>query len=241
MKLEALKTMTEQLTYPITQEQYGLLRQYLQEIGMDPDNLYQELEMSSRYAQVHRDVSYSNTMLQLHSHSFYEILCCRNSCGAEYLVGSERYRLQKGDIVFVPPGVSHRPLLPEQMAEPYIRDVLWLSEEFVHSLQRQFSVPEFYSNHSGGSLLRTAGTEWNDLGDLLRDAIKESEKALPGWEILVLSTAMTFMIRLKRAFWRRMHFPSPQRSRTCWSARWRISSRIFRTRSRSSRQHATCM
>ena len=91
--------------------------------------------MESRFVDTHQDVSFTNTSVQLHSHSFFELICCRNSCGAEYLVGAERYRLQKGDIILIPPGVSHRPLLPDEMTEPYKRYVLWISQEFLNHLQ----------------------------------------------------------------------------------------------------------
>lgn len=74
--------------------------------------------MTSRYVDTHRNTSYSNSNIQLHSHTFYELLYVSSSAGAEYLVGSERYRLQRGDIIFVPPGISHRPLLPEGMTAP---------------------------------------------------------------------------------------------------------------------------
>ncbi len=198
MKLEDLKKLSSQFRYSATQEDQDAVRDYLRTIGLDPDNLYQELEMSNPYLQAHQDVSYSNAMVQLHSHTFYEVLCCRNTCGAEYLVGSERYRLQKGDIVFVPPGVSHRPLLPEAMTEPYVRDILWFSPEFITLMEGIFSRPgRPIAGYS--SLLRTANTHWEALGQLLRDAVTESERQRSGWESAVMGTAMVFLTRLKRA------------------------------------------
>jgi len=183
----------------MTLEDTSLFHQHLRQLGMDPENMYQELEMSDRYVQIHQDTSWSNAHVQLHSHVFYEVLCCRSSCGAQYLVGSERYRLQKGDIVFVPPGVSHRPLLPEAMAEPYIRDILWLSTEFIDMMERLFPNPHRQQSSFAG-LLRTAGTQWEYLGELLRAGAQEAERQAPGWDVLVMSCAMSFMTHLKRAF-----------------------------------------
>jgi len=199
MKLEDLKRLAQRFPYPPTQSAYARLQDYLVELGLDPDNLYQELEMSDPFAQVHQDSSYSNQMLSLHSHSFYEILCCRNTCGAEYLVGAERYRLQKGDIIFVPPGTSHRPLLPVKMEEPYIRDVLWISGEFVQELRHRFDRQETREN-SHSYLLRTAGTQWEYLSGMLRQVVEEAERREEGWRIAVAGEAMTFMAHLKRAF-----------------------------------------
>jgi len=115
MKLDDLKKLTAHWSFPPASEDNHSLQTAMAELGLNPDNLYQELEMSSRFADAHRDTSSSNELLQFHSHSFYEVIYCRSSCGAEYLIGQERYRLQKGDIIFVPPGVSHRPLLPVRM------------------------------------------------------------------------------------------------------------------------------
>ena len=57
-----------------------LIRQKMMEFLSNNDrNLYQELEMESNYVDTHRDISYSNSMVQLHSHNFYEILYCHRS------------------------------------------------------------------------------------------------------------------------------------------------------------------
>ncbi len=199
MKLDDLRKLSAHIARNDGVANEDLLLQHLLQLGFDPDNLYQELEMSSPYVQAHRDISYSNANVQLHSHTFYEVLFCRNTCGAEYLVGSERYRLQKGDIVFVPPGVSHRPLLPESIPEPYIRDILWFSPEFVNLMERTFPNQHNPEKHYP-SLLRTAGTRWEDLGQQLHTAVEESEQQRPGWDTLVMGLAMTFMTQLKRAF-----------------------------------------
>lgn len=69
MKLSNLR----QLTQNVPDLQGPALQQWLQEqlssMGMDPSTIYQELEMTSRYVDTHRDVSYSNAQLQLHSHA----------------------------------------------------------------------------------------------------------------------------------------------------------------------------
>ena len=197
MKLEDLKRLTAHFSKGSPPESAAQLHEAILQLGMDPNNLYQELEMTARYAQAHRDVSYSNTILQLHSHTFYEILCCRNTCGAEYLVGTERYRLQKGDIVFVLPGVGHRPLLPEDMPEPYERDVLWVSEDLIALLRQNFGQEQTFE---GSSLLRTAGTKWAHLGQMLHDAVWEYEQQAEGADVAVMGTAILFLVQLLRAF-----------------------------------------
>ena len=181
-----------------TQPDPQQMLQLLKELGLDPKHLYQELEMSSRFVDTHRDSSWSNEQISLHSHSFYEILHCANSCGAEYLVGADRYRLQKDDIIIVPPGVSHRPLLPPAMAEPYQREVLWLSPELIQILSHLFQNADLY-RISGTRLLRTAGTKWEFLGELFRSGVREAERQQMGWETVVLGNTLQLIIYLRRA------------------------------------------
>ena len=182
-----------------TPEAQGRLQEHLRSLGIDPANLYQELEMSSRYVNTHRDTSFSNATVSLHSHSYLEIIYCRTASGVEYLVGADRYRLQRGDIVLVPPGVSHRPILPERMAEPYVRDVLWISTEFMKNIMEMFPDPgAALRDHSVP--IRTAGTRWEFLGDLFRSGVREEEERRPGWEAAVMGNTLMIFANLKRAY-----------------------------------------
>lgn len=167
-------------------------------LGLEVGSFYQELEMESPYVDTHQDISTSNAQLQFHSHTFYEMLCCRNTCGAEYLVGSERYKLQKGDIIFVPPGISHRPLLPDHLSEPYIRDVLWISEDFFQVLNQ--TTPDLlHEEFRQPFLFRTAGTKWSYICDLFRNGVVEAEQNRLGWNSIVTGNTSTILVHLVRA------------------------------------------
>ncbi len=170
----------------------------LKKLGMELGTLYQELEMESRYVDTHQDTSYSNASVNLHSHTFYELLCCRNTCGVEYLVGANRYQLQKGDIIVIAPGISHCPLLPEHMPEPYKRDVLWISTEFLLGMQRLFSEEGLYEN-TDPQLIRTAGTKWEFLAEKIHQGVLEAEQKNVGWEIAVAANTAQLIVQLRRA------------------------------------------
>ena len=96
MKLDTLQKLAKSVSNLQSPQAQEILQRQFRDMGLNPNMLYQELEMTSPYVDTHQDQSYSNAHMQLHSHTFYELLCCCNSCGAEYLVGSERYRLQEG-------------------------------------------------------------------------------------------------------------------------------------------------
>ena len=197
MKLSDIRKFTQNFPDPSSRAD-ARLNEYFRQLGINPSDFYQELEMESRFVDTHQDVTYSNSTVQLHSHAFYELLYCRSTVGVEYLVGAERYKLQKGDIVFVAPGISHRPILPEQMPEAYVRDVLWISDDFFRFATANIAVqaPEEIS-HS--TLFRTTGTRWEYIGDYFRQGVQESEEREIGWEMAVVANTLKLLTHLSRA------------------------------------------
>ncbi len=162
-------------------------------------NVYQELEMDSPYVNTHRDVSYVPESLQLHSHSFYEILYCESG-SIQYLIADKRYRIHAGDIVLVPPGVSHRPIFYDEMTEPYSRIVLWISADFLRTLSdycpddlvRRLRAQEHF-------LLRTEGTPYKYVETLFKRGVLEATEASPLWEMSLYSNTVTLLVHLCRA------------------------------------------
>ncbi len=198
MKLSDLNKLIRNLPADAQPNSPTWRNDYMRKLGLDPGNLYQELEMDSRFVNTHRDVSFANTKVNLHSHSFYEVLFCRSCQGVEYLVGTERYRLQPGDVIIVPPGLSHRPLLPEQMAVPYIRDVLWLSPEFVDQLC-QWLPGLILGAEKYTTLLHTKENVQQSIGQLFDQGVQEAEAEDDGWEFALIGNTVTLLAQLRRA------------------------------------------
>lgn len=198
MKLDDVRKLAT-MEFPQSSESQQKIHELLRSVGIDPSNIYQELEMSSQFVNTHRDTTYSSQIVSLHSHTYLEILYCHAAADVEYLVGSDRYKLQKGDIVLVAPGISHRPILPEVMPQPYIRDVLWVNADFLSSLEQIFprtSVPG--QPHS--TLIRTAGTSWEFLKDLFQAGVREEEQKKTGWEAVVVGNSLKILAYLERAY-----------------------------------------
>ena len=74
VKLSIIRDISRRFSPPTTPEELQQIQQILREEGIDFQNFYQELEMSDPYVETHRDVSYSNGQLHLHSHTFYQVL-----------------------------------------------------------------------------------------------------------------------------------------------------------------------
>ena len=198
MKLKDIRGAL-QMVHPVeSQEQHAKMVECLRQLGYDPNSFYQEMEMSSRFVETHRDVSYSGNHVQLHSHTFYELIYCRSGSEVEYLVGTERYRLQRGDIIYLPPGVSHRPILPDNMSEPYKRYVIWLNAQFVRHLMEQFPDLRSYTQFRG-NLIRTAGTRWEFLADLFRSGVQEAESNSAEQEAIIVANTIHLVAQIHRA------------------------------------------
>ncbi len=153
--------------------------------------------MAGEFVEAHHDSSFPNATVCLHSHDFYELLYCCNTCGVEYLVGTSRYRLKKGDIVWVAPGMSHRPLIPADTHAAYHRDVIWISRKFMDELVCPFASGDLGRRGRSG-LMRTAGTEWEFLGDHFHNCVRESEQKNPGWQMAMMGNVMMLVSGLSR-------------------------------------------
>lgn len=198
VKLSVLKNVLAQMALDPSRKvapSSNDLQEYLQQHGAEVDNLFQELEMSSRFVDTHRDVSYTRDVVQLHSHTFYELLYCYSG-NLQYLLGADRYRIRRGDIIMIPPGISHRPLFLEQLAEPYERYVIWFSQEYLDRVQALCPDLDFRGSYR---LLRTAGTPWESLADLFARGCLEAERCAPGWQAHVYGNTLQLLVELKRA------------------------------------------
>ena len=176
----------------------------LKRLGIELSSVYQELEMSGHFVETHMDISYGTTPVQLHSHSFYELMYCCSNSGVQYLIGTDRYTLQYGDIVIVPPEIGHRPIFPKELAEPYKRIVLWISPEFAMNFQNMImsttSVEsQLLSQTKIPQLIRTQGSHLEFLGDYFLRGLEESQNKHLGWQAALCGYTLELASRISRA------------------------------------------
>ena len=227
MKLSDSKAIFELIqSLGIQKDLSTLTKQELEELSQNPDlrnqfftllsntdrNLYQELEMDSPYVNTHRDITYHAETLQLHSHSFYEIIYCEKG-NIQYLIADKRYRIHAGDIILVPPGISHRPLFYEELIEPYTRIVLWISSEFFRSLVKLCPDETRDTIKSQEHfLLRTDGTPYKYLGAYFQRGLLEAENQAPLNELSLCGNTAVLLAHIGRALISaQCQFPSEQK------------------------------
>lgn len=194
---EVLEKMGKQKP-PKTAEEFDEIVELLRENGINISNLYQELEMSSKYVNMHKDISFRRSQISLHSHSFYEVLFCRSCDRVEYLVGSRHYKLLPGDIIIIAPGIGHTPIMPPDMQFPYERDVLWVNPDFMKKISDLF--PDSGLEMINRALvLRTRGTQWGYIGEYFTDGINESMNQKPGYDKIISAHAVLIISHVLRA------------------------------------------
>lgn len=208
---EILKLIRQAGIHP---DPYSLSRTELEALSQNPElkkklmhtlnnsslNLYQELEMDSPRVNAHRDISYAAENVQLHSHSFYEIIYCETG-NIQYLIGDKRYRIHSGDVILVPPGISHRPLFYGEMKEPYSRIVLWIHADYWDSLFKLYSNELIEQLHKKEHfLLRTESSQFKYLETLFKQCILETQNKAPLWDIALCGYTALLLSHLGRAF-----------------------------------------
>lgn len=180
--------------YPSGQKREQLLRL----MGIESSNFYQELEMDDPLVQTHQDTSYTQDVIALHSHTYYEMIFVRSG-NLQYLVGTERYRIRRGDILLVAPGISHRPLFLDTLVEPYDRYVVWMSEEFAAQVKENW--PRVRSMPDRAVMLRTAELTDNAVSvweNLFHRGVEEAQRRAAGWQAAVYANTLNILVELYR-------------------------------------------
>lgn len=195
MKLSRFKSYTKLLElYNKKQINNEVLQDAFIANGIVLSNMYQEMEMDSDTVDCLNDINYTNDTVQLHSHSFYEVLYCQSG-NIQYLLGTDRYNIIEGDIIFIPPGISHRPLYLDRLVEPYDRYVIWIDKDFIKRIEDQSD----FEILKKPLLLRTKDSGWESLKDLFKQAYVEYETKQEGYEACIMSIVIMLMTHISRA------------------------------------------
>lgn len=155
-------------------------------------------EMASRFVDAHQELSLPGEEEPPHVHPFYELVYC-TAGSIDYLVGTEHYHVNRGDLISIPPGVIHGSVSPEQSAESCRRYVLWLSQEFTQIYTSLFPTEGIPDSHFP-SLFRTAGTAPEYISDSFRQCVQECEQRHFRWEAAVFGIATELCVQLARSW-----------------------------------------
>ena len=100
---------------------------------LKPEAFDPQQEMRTPQVEIRYCLDEDSPTVDIHSHSHYELyLFCEGDL-ERYVVGSRSYRLQRGDLLLIPPMAAHHPIFQEG-ARRYQRYVLWCSQEYLSRL-----------------------------------------------------------------------------------------------------------
>lgn len=134
-----------------------------------------------------------------HYHSHYEILFYLGE-GLDYQVDSNLYHLQRGDLLLLPPYVTHHPIVrSEQKESTHERFVLWFSQEWWRSVSDITSEMEFCFNivkTKQDYLLRTTQATWNGFVNYLQTICNQLEEKKICYQVVTRASVAVFMTHL---------------------------------------------
>lgn len=167
-------------------------------------DLWKEVHMRSPYTDILYQVN-EDTMgyVSLHSHAFYEILLIRSG-NIQYLLADKRFQVQAGDILLIPPGVSHQPLFTKPLKESYERYVIWINADFWHSLCQDYPDLDFafrQCEKRGSFLLRSTRATWSPLFSTAAGILKESKEKKLNWMFCGRFSVVLLMAHISRTYY----------------------------------------
>ena len=90
--------------------------------------------MTSESFEFHHYKQDTPPTIDFHSHDFYEIYLFIDGT-VTYCIEEKTFELMTGDVLIIPPGKLHKPIINNGMS--YERMVLWLDREFIKSLDSE--------------------------------------------------------------------------------------------------------
>ena len=196
MKKDQLHQLLRSIPQPDTPEGNARIRELLLANGVDTTSLYQSMEMSSLFVDAHMDISFPGDVISPHDHNFHEMVYCLSG-GVDYLIGGQQYHLQRGDILCVPAGMTHAPLIPQQLTEPYRRYVLWISQEYFQILNSMFLGDSLHTRDLP-RLIRASGSSGEFLSQYFRRCVQECEQKQYRYDGVVFGIVTELVVQLAR-------------------------------------------
>lgn len=179
----------------ISQRERETVQSHMDYLGFDSSQQPGEYRFESRqyWYQIsgRTDVLSSANQLPMHSHTWMEIFRYTSDSRIEYLIGTRRYLLQKGDIICIPPGVCHQVLRYDPPDIPCVRDLIVVQSGFLSLIDWNSQPGEYY-------LLRTTDTMQKQMGELCEMCVRESIEQKPHWRDMVSGCVRILLTQILR-------------------------------------------
>lgn len=143
--------------------------------------------------------------LDFHTHDFYEAYLFLDG-SVTYYIEEHAYDLCAGDLLLIPPGKMHRPVISNSTAV-YERMVLWLNTSYLRTLDIDGSLFQALHTFGGdrGYLVNLSGEDLAFTVQLLNRLIRAEKAGVPGGDLCCQSLIITFLYAVCAAFGEQTH------------------------------------
>ncbi len=167
-------------------------------------NIWTEYQMEDPNVYIRTQTNTETSLpVLIHSHTFYEILFIKSG-NLHYMLGDKRFRIQGGDIILIPPGITHQPLFLEPLTEPYERYVLWIGDSFWKECAAGYPELNFAFEQClkrDSYLLRSSQATWSGLFHAAQMILNEQEQKKFGWQFASRYSAILLMTHICRTYY----------------------------------------
>ena len=176
---------------------------------------YKDIEMNSSFIDAHDMIDSEKDTVTLHNHGFYEIIFCKSG-NIQYLIEDKRYNIQNGNIIIIPPGASHRPLLRETSKENYHRTVIWINSNFYNQCSKMLKLTEKVEHDpmlNGHYVLQTSGTLYLQVEQIIELLLQEKTHPNPSSEFYCYSLFVQLYCLFYRAHcYKNVSYSKPEKT-----------------------------
>lgn len=164
-----------------------------------PNSWVHKQYMSERDFEIEHAVDDHYHDIAPHYHEFYELFLFIGG-HVDYIVDDGLFRLQRGDLLIIPPSVIHNPIFRD-FDEHYDRFVLWVSAQCMQRLIRQDPDLGIFRREDKRRmyLFRSPGAAWNSLNGSFLTLYRTCEQRGPCWKSEFFSTLLHVMAAYNRA------------------------------------------
>lgn len=177
----------------ISRKQQEAVQAHMDHLGFGSMGTLGEYESARHWEHITAawDVLGTSSQLPMHSHTFMEIFRYTSDSRVEYLIGTHRYLLQKGDIICIPPGTCHQVLRYEPETVPCVRDLIAISPSFLEYIGWN-SPPDQYF------LLRATDEKLTYLGELCATCVREYQAKESRWRDMLAGSIQILLAQIVR-------------------------------------------
>lgn len=155
--------------------------------------------------------------IQAHSHNYYEFYFFLEG-NVEMLIDKHSYALQYGDVILIPPGVSHK-VTVKNMETPYRRFVFWISKEYSRRLEQHsedFVYLQKYAQQQKKYVFHNDRVTANGVQSRILRLLEEQREDRFGSQALIELCVNELILSLNRLVYEREHAPTSSNTDTLY-------------------------